>query len=129
MIIINDRNYYTIEELQQYAEAVATVAKYMYYNEYVEKLEIEYDELETRFSALEYEDKLLKEKNRRLRQANAYLTNKHKPKVSVLNENDAERYRKQCIKLKEEKNNLERHIVVLENRLKFYENKQIVRCI
>ena len=52
MIIVDNKRYYSEQELEEYAKAIATVEKYKYYKEYVENLESEFDELEDNYNNL-----------------------------------------------------------------------------
>ena len=91
---------YTKEELVEYSRCIANIEKYKFYKRYVEGLEKDYEEL-----YMEYEnvfDKLqeLKEKEKRQRQIITRMKN-HKANAnkSVLDENDATRYRNMNIEL------------------------------
>ncbi len=83
----------------EYVKLVINIEKYKYYKRYVEPLEKEYDELLDEYFELKNENKSLKIKI-------GHLLNKE----DVLTESDAQRYRKQAIMYKKQRDELRRKL-------------------
>ena len=95
------KDFYTSRELLDYSRAIALIEKYEFYNKYVKPLENEYEELYIEYENVFDELQELKEKEKRQRQVITRLKNEKNGsyKKSVLDENDATRYRNMNIEL------------------------------
>ena len=95
------KDFYTSQELLDYSSAIALIEKYEFYNKYVKPLENEYEELYIEYENVFDELQELKEKEKRQRQVITRLKNEKNGsyKKSVLDENDAIRYRNMNIEL------------------------------
>lgn len=94
------KDFYTSQELLDYSSAIALIEKYEFYNKYVKPLENDYEELYMEYENVFDELQELKEKEKRQRQVITRMKN-HKANAnkSVLDENDATRYRNMNIEL------------------------------
>ena len=110
------KDFYTSQELLDYSSAIALIEKYEFYNKYVKPLENDYEELYIEYENVFDELQELKEKEKRQRQIITRIKN-HKANVnkSVLDENDAIRYRKQCYEYLNIINELRKQIRCLKN--------------
>lgn len=110
------KDFYTSQELLDYSSAIALIEKYEFYNKYVKPLESDYEELYMEYENVFDELQELKEKEKRQRQIITRMKN-HKANVnkSVLDENDATRYRKQCYEYLNIINELRKQIRCLKN--------------
>lgn len=111
------KDFYTSQELLDYSSAIALIEKYEFYNKYVKPLENEYEELYIEYENVFDELQELKEKEKRQRQIITRMKNEKNGayKKSVLDENDAIRYRKQCYEYLNIINELRKQIRCLKN--------------
>ena len=111
------KDFYTSQELLDYSSAIALIEKYEFYNKYVKPLENEYEELYIEYENVFDELQELKEKEKRERQVITRMKNEKNGayKKSVLDENDATRYRKQCYEYLNIINELRKQIRCLKN--------------
>ena len=95
------KDFYTSQELLDYSSAIALIEKYEFYNKYVKPLENEYEELYIEYENVFDELQELKEKEKRQRQVITRMKNEKNGayKKSVLDKNDATRYRNMNIEL------------------------------
>ena len=94
------KDFYTSQELLDYSSAIALIEKYEFYNKYVKPLENDYEELYIEYENVFDELQELKEKEKRQRQIITRMKNhKANARKSVLDENDATRYRNMNIEL------------------------------
>lgn len=95
------KDFYTSQELLDYSSAIALIEKYEFYNKYVKPLENDYEELYIEYENVFDELQELKEKEKRQRQVITRMKNEKNGayKKSVLDENDATRYRNMNIEL------------------------------
>lgn len=95
------KDFYTSQELLDYSSAIALIEKYEFYNKYVKPLENDYEELYIEYENVFDELQELKEKEKRQRQIITRMKNEKNGayKKSVLDENDATRYRNMNIEL------------------------------
>lgn len=114
------KDFYTSQELLDYSSAIALIEKYEFYNKYVKPLENDYEELYIEYENVFDELQELKEKEKRQRQIITRMKN-HKANAnkSVLDENDAIRYRKQNIELLKTIDDLRNENRKLKERLKY----------
>lgn len=112
---------YTKEELVEYSRCIANIEKYKFYKRYVEGLENDYEELYIEYENVFDELQELKEKEKRQRQVITRMKNEKNGayKKSVLDENDATRYRKQNIELLKTIDYLRNENRKLKERLKY----------
>lgn len=106
------KDFYTSQELLEYSSAIALIEKYEFYNKYVKPLENEYEELYIEYENIFDELQELKEKEKRQRQVITRMKNEKNGayKKSVLDESDAQRYRKQAIMYKKQRDELRRKL-------------------
>lgn len=91
------KDFYTSQELLDYSSAIALIEKYEFYQENYVPLMKDYDDLYEEYEKVFDELQELNKKEQRQRQAITRMKN-HKANVnkSVLDENDATRYRNKC---------------------------------
>ena len=95
------KDFYTSQELLDYSSAIALIEKYEFYQENYVPLMKDYDDLYEEYEKVFDELQELKEKEKRQRQIITRMKNEKNGayKKSVLDENDATRYRNMNIEL------------------------------
>lgn len=95
------KDFYTSQELLDYSSAIALIEKYEFYQENYVPLMKDYDDLYEEYEKVFDELQELKEKEKRQRQVITRMKNEKNGayKKSVLDENDATRYRNMNIEL------------------------------